>query len=122
MSGRLNDSFLNDLAPSEFYLSQNYPNPFRKKTVIKYCVASKTIVRITIYNSEGKEIEKLVNEEKSPGTYEVEFDCSADHSGKIRNLADGYYYYCMAAGDYYSEKRWLCKNHLVGRFGLKLLL
>ncbi len=71
---------MNDLEPSEFYLSQNYPNPFREKTIIKYCVAYKTRVKLTVYNSEGKEIKKLVDEEKNPGTYEVEF--SVCHSAK----------------------------------------
>jgi hypothetical protein len=122
MSGHSNNSFLNEFEPSEFYLSQNYPDPFKRKTVIKYCVAAKSLVRITIYDFEGREIEILVNEEKTPGTYEVEFDGSKDHSGKIRNLADGYYYYRMAAGDYHSEKKWLCKNHLIGRLSLKLFL
>ncbi len=62
-----------ELEPSEFSVGQNYPNPFKEKTVIKYCVAYKTRVQIIVYNSEGKEIEKLVDEEKKPGTYEVEF-------------------------------------------------
>ena len=30
-------------------------------------------------NSEGEVIEKLVDEEKKPGTYEVEFDVSRSH-------------------------------------------
>ncbi|MCW8823070.1 MAG: hypothetical protein OQK63_03230, partial [Ignavibacteriaceae bacterium] len=41
-----------ELEPSEFSVGQNYPNPFKEKTVIKYCVAYKTRVQITIYNSE----------------------------------------------------------------------
>ena len=68
-----NNSLMDEVIPLEFFLSQNYPNPFKEKTVIKYCVAYKTRVQITVYDSEGKEIEKLVDEEKSPGTYEVEF-------------------------------------------------
>jgi hypothetical protein len=55
-------------------------------------------------------IEKLVDEEKSPGTYEVEFSGLRCHSGGSRNLPDGYYFYCFTAGDYSSEKKWFCKN------------
>jgi len=62
-----------EFEPSEFYLSQNYPNPFKERTVIKYCLAYNTRVQLTIYNSAGKEIEKLVDEEQKAGTYEVEF-------------------------------------------------
>ena len=94
---------MNELIPSEFFLSQNYPNPFKEKTVIKYCVAFKTRVQLTVYNSEGKVIEKLVDEEKQPGTYEVEF--SVCHSCESRNLLDGFYFYCLEAGNYKSEKK-----------------
>ena len=54
-------------------MSQNYPNPFKEKTTIKYCVPYKTKVRMTIINSAGNVIEKLVDGEKMPGTYEVQF-------------------------------------------------
>jgi hypothetical protein len=73
MYGHLNNSFMNEFEPSEFYLSQNYPNPFRDKTTIKYCVACRTRVLLKVFNAEGKEIEKLVDEEQNPGTYEVEY-------------------------------------------------
>lgn len=99
---------MDEVTPLEFYLSQNYPNPFREKTVIKYCVAYKTKVQITVYDSEGKEIEKLVDEEKNPGTYEVEFQSAArlpDGQVGSRQLAIGTFFYRLEAGDYLSEKR-----------------
>lgn len=96
---------LNELVPKEFYLVQNYPNPFIEKTTIKYCVAYKTSVKLTVYDSDGNPIKKLVDEEKNPGTYEVEFSASACHSGEGRNLTEGNYYYCLEAGQYKSNKR-----------------
>jgi len=113
---------INHLVPSEFYLSQNYPNPFKDKTVIKYCVAYKTNVQITIYDSEGNVIEKLVDEEKQPGTYQVEFSIchsreSAVGGGNLpvgrHGLPDGYYYYRLKANDYTSERKWFCINNLL---------
>ncbi len=104
----------NDLVPSVFYLGQNYPNPFKEITKIKYCVAYKTKVKLTVYDSEYNIVEQLVNEEQNPGTYEVTFNASADHTGKTRIIADGYYFYRMVAGDYNSDKKWLCKNSLLG--------
>jgi hypothetical protein len=115
-----NNSIIDEVTPIKFFLSQNYPNPFSEKTVIKYCVAYKTRVQIAVYNTEGEEIEKLVDEEKNPGTYEVEFDASTCHSssdqsfrlvsagrspdGLVRNLESGNYYYCLEACNYKSEK------------------
>lgn len=94
---------MDEVIPLEFYLSQNYPNPFSEKTVIKYCVGYKTRVQITVYNSEGKEIEKLVDEEKNPGTYEIDFQSAIGS----RQLASGNYYFRLEAGDYTSEKKML---------------
>ena len=96
---------MDELEPSEFFLSQNYPNPLKEKTVIKYCVAYKTRVQLTVYDSDGGAIEKLVDEEKLPGTYEVEFSASTCHSCESRNLLDGFYFYCLEAGNYKSEKK-----------------
>jgi hypothetical protein len=100
-----------ELEPSEFSVGQNYPNPFKEKTIIKYCVAYKARVQIVVYDSESKLIEKLVDEEKKPGTYEVEFDASACHSheslpdGKAGgNIKEETYYYRFEAGDYKCEK------------------
>jgi CubicO group peptidase (beta-lactamase class C family) len=111
---------MDEVTPIKFFLSQNYPNPFSEKTVIKYCVAYKTRVQIAVYNTDGKEIEKLVDEEKSPGTYEVEF--STCHSRESWNLSQGYYFYRMTAGDFTSEKKWLCINKLSGRINMKNLI
>ena len=99
---------MNEFIPSEFYLSQNYPNPFKDKTVIKYCVAYKTRVQLTVHNSEGEMIEKIIDEEKKPGTYEFLF--SACHSSESRN-PEGEMFYCrLQAGDYKSEKEMLLQK------------
>jgi hypothetical protein len=68
-------------------------------------VAYKARVQITVFDSEGKEIEKLVDEEKKPGTYEVEFSASACHSRESGNLPHEYYFYRLEAGEYKSEKK-----------------
>jgi len=96
---------MNELVPSEFFVSQNYPNPFKERTKIKYCVAYKTRVHITVYNSEGEEIEKLVDETKQPGAYEVEFYASTCHSCESRNPKSEVCFYRLEAGDYRSEKK-----------------
>jgi hypothetical protein len=104
----INQSENHDLIPLEFHLGQNYPDPFMRTTKIKYCVAYKTRVRISIYNHEDEMIDMLVDEIKQAGTYEVEFSASYSQSHQQRKIADGYYYYMMEAGDYSSEKKWLC--------------
>ena len=92
-----------ELEPTEFSVGQNYPNPFKEKTVIKFCVAYKSRVQITVYDSDGKEIEKLVDEVKNPGTHEVEFNSVEARRGA--SLQNETYYYHFEAGNYKSEKK-----------------
>ena len=61
---------------NRFLLYQNYPNPFNLSTTIKFEIPKGGLVTLKIYNILGEEIETLVNEEKSSGRYEVNFDAS----------------------------------------------
>jgi hypothetical protein len=107
---QIKNGVTNNLVPTEFYLSQNYPNPFKEKTTIKYCVPYKTKVRLAVCNSEGELVEELVNEEKKAGTYEVEFSTchsreSLQESKAGGNQKERTYYFSLAAGDYKNEKK-----------------
>lgn len=121
MLSQTKNGYDSDLEPMEFYLSPNYPNPFKEKTAIKYCVAYETQVQITVYNYNGDVIEKLVDEVKQPGTYVTEFSAVRSCSGEVRNLSPGYYCYYMIAGDFVSEKIWLCINNFSWKKSMKAL-
>jgi hypothetical protein len=88
---------MNNLTPSEFYLCQNYPNPFKERTTIKFCVAYKTKVKLEVFNSEDNIIKILVDEEKEAGTYQFDFDTIG--------LTEGTYFYQLAAENYKSDKK-----------------
>lgn len=88
-----------DITPKSFTLYQNYPNPFNPSTTIKFSVPYKSHVNITIYDVTGKEISSLVNEEKSAGTYSVNFNA--------RNLSSGMYLYRIACGNFTQVKKML---------------
>ena len=93
---------MEDLVPTEFYLSQNYPNPFKDKTTIKYCVPDKTLIKLTVLDPDMNIINELENEVKEAGTYEAEFDAG--------NMTNGTYYYRIEAGSYAETKRMLLKR------------
>ena len=90
---------------SEFRLEQNYPNPFNPSTKIKFSVPSviasapkrSQLVTVKVYDVLGNEILTLVNEEKSAGSYEIEF-----HS---TDLSSGIYFYQLRAGSYTDTKK-----------------
>lgn len=72
---------LADDLPSSLVLEQNYPNPFNPKTTIKYSVPEAGKIVLTIFDTMGKEVAELVNEDKARGTYQVDFDGSSRASG-----------------------------------------
>ncbi len=98
-----------EVIPINFHLSQNYPNPFNNKTIIKYCVAYKTRVRITVYNSNNEIVKILVDEEKDAGTYEISFNAQICIAGESRILPQGNYHYQLAADRYNYEKQMILK-------------
>jgi hypothetical protein len=87
--------------PNAILLSQNYPNPFNPVTSIQYTVSSRQFVTLKVYDVLGIEIATLVNEEKQPGTYEIEFNASSD----IRDLVSGIYFYQLKVGNYTDTKK-----------------
>jgi len=91
-------SFTN-YTPAGFKLKQNYPNPFNPITKINYSVPRTSLIKINIYDILGNEIAALVNEEKSAGNYEIEFNGS--------NLSSGIYFYRMQAGTFSDTKKFI---------------
>jgi TRAP-type uncharacterized transport system substrate-binding protein len=61
-------------------------------------------VSIKVYDILGNEIATIVNEEKQSGTYEVEFNAQG-HSGEVRNLTSGIYFYQIQAGSFTQTRK-----------------
>ncbi|MEO8447702.1 MAG: T9SS type A sorting domain-containing protein, partial [bacterium] len=78
-------------------LQQNYPNPFNPVTNLKFLIPHSEFVTLKVYNTLGMEVEVLVNENLTPGKYEVRFDGI--------NFASGIYFYRIKAGEFVDTKR-----------------
>ena len=85
------------IVPDKFSLKQNYPNPFNPATNIEFDVPKSGVVRLRIFNSLGKEVSSLVNENLSPGTYRTTWDASA--------LSSGIYFYKLESESFTSTKK-----------------
>jgi|GEM_PF-149723 len=83
--------------PQKFNLFQNYPNPFNPSTKISYSLPKESFVTLKVYDVLGNEIAILVNEKKSVGNYEVNFDAT--------KLSSGIYYYKLTAGNFSQVKK-----------------
>lgn len=86
-----------DVLPEEFRLYQNYPNPFNSSSIIKYSIPFSSHVTLKIFNTLGQEIETLVNEEKSVGTYTLNWNAS--------NFPSGVYFYRIQAGGFVQSRK-----------------
>jgi hypothetical protein len=71
--------------PDNYVLYQNYPNPFNASTIIKYDLPDPAYIKLVVYDVLGREIIRLVDEEKNAGSYIAEF------SGE--GLPSGVYFY-----------------------------
>ena len=82
----------NNKAPEDFYVLQNFPNPFNPSTKIRFSVPERSHVKLVLYDLLGREIDVLFNEEMNPGTKELEFNGSRLASGiyLVRMVADNY--------------------------------
>jgi hypothetical protein len=111
-------SQLTDINDSEnlvnnFSLSQNYPNPFNPSTKIKFTIPTsplnpspyqgegqrERLVTLKVYDILGNEITTLINEQRPPGTYEIEF--------YAQNLPSGVYFYQITASSFNQVKKML---------------
>ena len=99
---------ISSIIPGKYNLYQNYPNPFNPSSKIRFDIANNPLLRgageargvwtqLKIYDITGREISNLVNEQLSPGTYEVTFDGS--------NLPSGIYFFKLITGDFVRAKK-----------------
>jgi hypothetical protein len=81
-----------------FHLNQNFPNPFNPATIIQYTLSTKQFVTLKVFDVLGREIVTLVNGEKDPGQYEVEFSAKGGYPS-------GVYLYRLKTGNGTATKK-----------------
>jgi hypothetical protein len=88
---------LNTAKSATFKLDQNYPNPVYSTTQINYDLAESAFVKLTLFDSQGRESKTLVNEYQIAGNHSVELN--------VTNLQNGVYFYRIAAGHYHDIRK-----------------
>ncbi|MCF8259642.1 MAG: T9SS type A sorting domain-containing protein [Melioribacteraceae bacterium] len=91
-----------DFAPKSIELSQNYPNPFNPTTNINFTLPTASDVELTVYNSLGKEVKKLISENRPEGVHSVSWNAT-DNSG--RKVSSGVYFYKLTTGDFVDSRK-----------------
>lgn len=81
LSGAIKLGLGDEELPSVATLVGNFPNPFNTGTTVTYEVREAAHVRLSVWDLSGQQITMLVDEEKGPGTYEVQFQADDLPSG-----------------------------------------
>ena len=83
-------------APQNYVLQQNYPNPFNPTTQLRYELPQAGRVTLSIFNSLGQEVRRLVDREQAAGYHLVTWN-GRDQQGKP--VPTGVYHYRLQVED-----------------------
>ncbi|NWF51282.1 MAG: SBBP repeat-containing protein [Ignavibacteriaceae bacterium] len=86
-----------ELQPKDFALIQNYPNPFNPSTKISWQSPVGSHQTLKVYDVLGNEVATLVDEYKTAGSYEVDFDAAG--------LSSGVYFYRLQSGSFVESRK-----------------
>jgi Lamin Tail Domain/FlgD Ig-like domain len=100
----LNTEAGDDLVISAPELIGNYPNPFNPLTKINFNLQLEAEVSITVYNMKGQKIKTLLNELKTAGLHQIEWNGTDDDN---KAVSSGLYFYEMKINqmDYTNVKK-----------------
>ncbi len=84
-------------ALDKYYFFQNYPNLFNSSTTICFYLPKPILINLAIYNSLGKKVSTLINEEMSVGIHCIDWNPS--------ELPIGNYYYKLEIPEFTETKK-----------------
>ena len=88
---------INEPAPSDIMLYENYPNPFNPSTIINFDLHDDAIVKITIYDLSGNLVNNLLNSKRTSGHQTVKWNATNNQGQKV---SSGVYLYNIDIGDF----------------------
>jgi len=87
--------------PSSFELYQNYPNPFNNSTRIRFKLSNSGIVKLDLYDNNGRLISNIINSYHTSGSYNLLLETNDF------KMASGIYYLQMSIRNtFYSNQKY----------------
>ena len=83
--GIISEVQVTSYAIKDDHLGQNYPNPFRKSTIIPYSIPEKSDVILRIYDKNGRMVDEVNEGQKPEGIYHKDYNAE--------QLSSGMYFY-----------------------------
>ena len=74
-----------DGLPQQFFVDQNYPNPFRSNTAIRFGLSENAAVSVKVFNTLGQQVGTVYDGHLSAGVHELSLD--------LGTLSSGIYFY-----------------------------
>ncbi|HSP87314.1 MAG TPA: T9SS type A sorting domain-containing protein [Ignavibacteriaceae bacterium] len=83
----------------DFYLEQNFPNPFNPHTTISFSLSKRSFVILRVFDCLGELITTLVSEELSVGNHSRQWNGDS--------FSSGLYFYTLQSGSFSETKKML---------------
>ncbi len=87
------------MLPKNFELKQNYPNPFNPQTTIEYTLNERSFITLKLYDTIGREVATVLQQEKSAGKHVVQLSAGDFH------LSTGIYFYRLSGPSFSETKK-----------------
>ena len=88
--------------PVNYYLHENYPNPFNPITTIEYDLSEDAYVNIIIYDILGNPVNKLLSQNQKYGSNSIQWDATNNQGLPV---PAGVYLYKIRTGDFSQTKK-----------------
>ena len=89
---------------TDYFLNQNFPNPFNPSTQISYELPTESKVELVIYNMLGKEVVKLVDKNQTVGKYTINWN---GRNAQGIQMPGGIYFYTLKTKEFTQTKKML---------------
>ena len=90
-----NEDELDSLLPAAFSVDQNYPNPFKNSTNIRFELSKEGFVEV--YNLLGQKVADLMSDFQNPGAHTVTWNGRLNNGERASN---GVYVYVVSTGEH----------------------
>lgn len=94
-----NQLAINSGQSSRFMLAQNYPNPFNAETAFRFVMPEGDRVRLTVFDAMGKEVAKILDENRPAGEHEIRWNA--------KHISSGIYFYQLQSGRFEQKRKML---------------
>jgi hypothetical protein len=92
----------NEQPVTSYQLEQNYPNPFNPSTVISFQLPVNSEVTLSLFNTNGQLVKKLVAGEMNAGRHSLVWDATNERGERV---ASGVYLYVIKAGEFTAQRK-----------------